>query len=204
MTNTLRRVAMALVLTASAAHAQSPDREDPRYFAGTTAFVLFNVIPDDQPPRYFQAVVGVQLTPRDAVSVEAITWQYFGPLGRPYGPDYESEDSAFPGRVRAYGIGLAYKRDIVGGLYVAAHATPMLQEYLDEDGGRIQTGFQLFNSVRVGYDVELWGGRVYVQPSVAATNWPIATNLPASFQIEQDKWPRYFLGEPGLHVGVRF
>lgn len=196
--------ALVFLWSAGTSQAQQPKPDDvpSRYFVGTTLFVLYNLVPDPYPPRYAQVNVGLQLSPADALSLEAITWQYYGPLGRPYGQ--HSGDSNFPGRVRAYGLGLAYKRDVLGGWYVAVHATPLLQEYLDEDGALIQTGFQLFNSFRVGYDAPLFGGRVYVQPSVAVTNWPVNTNLPASFQAEEDKWPNYFLFEPGLHVGVRF
>jgi hypothetical protein len=36
------------------------------------------------------------------------------------------------------------------------------------------------------------------------TFWPINSNLPESFQREENKWKKYFLGEPGLHFGFRF
>lgn len=194
-------LAISLLLASTGLAQTSPDVVEHKYFVGTTAFVLFNLLPDPEPPRYAQLNLGIQITPRDALSLELITWQYYGPLGRPYGTDKKS--TGFPGRVRTRGVGLAYKRNVLGRWYVAVHSTPLLQEYLSGDGERIQTGFQLFNTARIGYDAELLRGRVYIQPSVAVTSWPINTNLPESFQVEEDKWRKFFLFEPGLHVGVR-
>lgn len=73
----------------------------------------------------------------------------------------------------------------------------------DEDGRKIQNGFQLFMTGRVGYQVSLLGGRVFLEPSMAATAWPVNTNVPESFAAKEQKWPRYFLLEPGLHFGWR-
>jgi len=204
---TLHRLLPLLVVLglASAGSAQpSDDAPDHRYFVGTSGFVAFNLLPDDYPPRYAQLNVGVHLSPRDALSIEAITWQYYGPLGRQYGPDYGSEASNFPGRVWAYGVGLAYKRELWNGIYAAIHSTPLFQEYLDESGEHIQNGFQLFNAFRAGYHAELFNGRVFIEPSVAITTWPINTNMPESFRAQEDNFPGYFLFEPGLHVGVNF
>ena len=173
-----------------------------RYFVGTSAFILYNVIPDPHPPRVLMLTAGYRFTAKDEVSVEAITWQYHGPKGRPYGPDYESASSNFPGRVRAYGVGLAYRRVLWNGLYAGLHSTPMVQEFLDEEGDRIQTGFILFNTARVGYELRMLKERLFIQPSLAVTSWPVNTNLPEAFQVEEDKWPSYFLAEPGLHIGV--
>ena len=199
-------LALLLLLPAGLVKAQSSGSGEVEYsyFIGTTAFVLYNLIPDPLPPRFAQVSAGRRLTRRDEVSVEAMTWQYFGPVGRPIGPDFESKDSNYPGRVRAYGVGIAYKRNVSGRLYAAVHSTPMLQEYLDENEKRLGTGFRLFNTFRIGYDASALSGRVFIQPSIAATYWPINTHLPDSFQVEEDDWPNYFLFEPGLHVGFRF
>ena len=196
----LLSVLCLLTRTVCAQGEPSPDRS--RVFVGTSAFVLYNLVPDPNTPRFAQLNVGYRLSDRDDISVEAITWQYYGPKGRPYGPDYESASSNFPGRVRAYGIGLAVRRVLWRDLYAALHSTPMRQEFLDDEGERIQTGFILFNTARVGYEFRLLRDRMFLQPSMAVTFWPVNTNLPESFQVEEDKWPRYFLFEPGLHVGI--
>ncbi|GAB5534499.1 MAG: hypothetical protein Rubg2KO_07480 [Rubricoccaceae bacterium] len=201
MTHLVCLLSLVLCLEAMAQDA-SPMPDDGRVFIGTSAFVLYNLVPDPNPPRFVMVTAGYRLTDNDDLSVEAITWQYHGPKGRPYGPDFESASSNFPGRVRAYGVGLAYRRVLWKDLYAALHSTPMLQEFLDEELDRIQTGFILFNTARVGYEFRLFDGRVFAQPSVAATFWPINTNLPDDFQAEEDTWPSYFLAEPGLHVGI--
>ena len=69
---------------------------------------------------------------------------------------------------------------------------------------RIQSGFRLFLTGRAGYHLELFRGRVFFEPSIAATYWPIDTNMPAAFEEKERSWPNYFLLEPGLHFGVKF
>ncbi len=81
---------------------------------------------------------------------------------------------------------------------------PLLQRYVDENEVRIQDGFQLFLTFRMGYHVSLFRDRFFLEPSVAFTHWPFNTNVPAAFAEKESKWPDYFLFEPGLHFGVRF
>jgi hypothetical protein len=50
----------------------------------------------------------------------------------------------------------------------------------------------------------LFGGRFFLEPSVAVTHWPIDRNAPVDFATVDDRWPSYFLFEPGLHFGVKF
>ncbi len=175
-----------------------------KHFVGSTLFLIANFIPDPNPPSYFQLNYGYRITPKDVFSVEAITWTYKGPLGRPYGPDYEASRSNYPGSVTSLGIGTAYKRFLWKGWYSAVHITPFIQTYKDLENKKIQKGFQLFNSLRLGYQFKFFKNRVFLEPSIAVTNWPINTNLPDSFQTEEDKWPSYFLFEPGLHFGINF
>ena len=201
MKTTCLIVSILVFLTADV-RAQEAGRVESKHFVGTSAIVLYNLTSDPHPPRFALVTYGYRLTPKDAVAIEAITWRYYGPLGRQYWDGIDSPESNFPGHVRASGVGLVYKRVLWKDLYAALHATPLFQEYVDEEGGTTQTGFQLFNAARVGYEIELFGGRVFAQPSVAVTSWPIHTNLPEDFQVEEDKWPSYFLFEPGLHVGV--
>ena len=188
----------------STENAQSQNTDSPRkkHFVGSTLFVLANFMPN--PPQYYQLNYGYRITPKDVISVEAITWTYPAPLGIPYGPDFENPDTHYPGKVRAYGAGLAYKRFLWKGVYAQIHSTALRQDYLNEEQEKIQSGFQLFNSVRAGYHFDFFKKRFFIEPSIACTFWPINTNLPESFQIEEDKWPNYFLFEPGLHFGFSF
>jgi hypothetical protein len=50
----------------------------------------------------------------------------------------------------------------------------------------------------------LFGNRFFIEPSLAVTHWTIKTNVPAEFAALDQKWPNYFLLEPGLHFGYKF
>jgi hypothetical protein len=164
--------------------------------------VLANVFPD--PPSFYQLNYGYRLTPKDVISVEAITWTYHAPLGIPYGTSHTSPEKSYPGSVRAVGLGLAYQCFFWKDLYVAVHATPFLQTYKNEKRETIQHGFQLFSTFRVGYHLKLCKNRFFIEPSIAATWWPVNTNMPQDFKHLESKWPNYFLFEPGLHFGIKF
>ena len=193
------------MLVMSTVYSQSDTDEglDKRHFIGSTLFIIATPLLSPS-PEYFQLNYGYRITPKDVLSVEAITWAYQAPLGIPYGPDFDQAEFNYPGKVKAYGVGLAYKRFIWKGVYAQVHSTALHQDYIDEAGEKIQSGFQLFNTLRVGYHIKLFNNRLFIEPSIAATSWPINTNLPASFQVEEDKWKSYLLFEPGLHFGFNF
>lgn len=194
---------LGLLLTLGVAWALEPDEPAHKFFVGTSAFVLYNAIPDPEPPGFFQLNAGYRITDKDVLSLEAITWQYHKPLGIPYGAELSDPNNRYPGKVRALGVGIAYQRFLWRGLYTAIHAVPFYQQYISSEGKKLQTGFQLFMTGRVGYHIPI-GKRVFVEPSIAGTAWPIQTNVPADFQATEADWRRYFLVEPGLHLGVRF
>jgi len=192
------------LLVSLSTQAQNTPTEDKKYFVGSTMFILYNLVPDKQPPHYAQLNFGYRITPKDVVSVEAISWRYYGPLGRQYGPEYENPESAFPGKAQVFGAGLAYKRFLWKRAYAQIHATAFHQNFLDREDNKIQSGFQLFNTVRIGYQFQFFKNRLFLEPSLAVTFWPVNTNLPESFQVQEDKFDKYFLGEPGLHFGFNF
>ncbi len=173
------------------------------YSVSTSLFTLANLVPDDYPPYFFQLNVGYQLTPNDRLSIEAITWRYYHPLGVPYGDSFGSTSEAYPGHVREYGLGLAYQRKKWKGIYASAEAVPLWRQFYDEQDQKIGDGFQLFLTLRFGYYLEFWD-RLFIEPSVAFNYWPIATGGPSGFAARDEKWPSYFLFEPGLHLGVVF
>ena len=181
----------------------APARERSSHFVSTSLFMLANLLPE--PPIFFQLNYGFRPTDQDTIIVEAITWTYAAPLGIPlFGGDYGKEIHNFPGYVQSFGVGLAYQRYLWRGLFATLHATPFWQIFREEDGDKIQSGFQLFMVARLGYHFELWDNRIFIEPSVAATAWPINTNLPASFEAKEAQWPSYFAVEPGLNVGFNF
>lgn len=192
---------VVLLFASVVTQAQESDTLEKRCFIGSTLFMLMNLTDDPEPPKYYQLNLGYRVTPKDVVSIEFITWNYYKPLGIPYSK--KKKAPKFPGRVQAYGAGLSYKRFIWKRAYAQVHSTLFHQNYLDESGGKIQDGMQLFNTLRVGYQFRLLKNRLFIEPSFAVTSWPVNTNLPESFQVEEDKWNN-FTYEPGLHFGYNF
>lgn len=196
-----------LIFSAFTALAEGPEPDpvpptEGAWFLSSSAFMLGNLLPE--PPRFVQLNVGYRFNEKNTLILEAITWTYHAPLGIPYGPDLVDPANRFPGHVRDLGVGLAYQRYWWKGAYTTAHITPFRQTYFDEQGERIQAGFQLFTVLRAGYHFSFWKERLFVEPSVAVTSWPVNTNLPAGFAEQESQWRSFFLGEPGLHFGVNF
>jgi hypothetical protein len=173
-----------------------------RFFVSTSLFMLANAFASPS-PDFYQLNFGYWLTKKDVLSVEAITWTYHRALGTPWGPDMTDAAQAYPGYVRAYGVGVAYQRYLWQRLYAAVHALPLLQQFKAPDGKTIQEGFQLFMSLRLGYHFSFFDDHVFIEPSIAVTHWPVNTNVPADFARLDGRWPSYFV-EPGLHVGFKF
>lgn len=201
----LSLLVIALVFTKANSQTQQQDSTYKKFFVGSTLFMLGNLIPDDpNPPDFVQLNFGYRITPKDVISIEAKTWKYAWPLGIPYGTLFQSHEEKYPGYIRAFGIALVYQRFLWKGAYAAVHAMNALQRYVDEDNIKIQNGYQLFMTYRLGYHFELFKNRFFIEPSVAITHWPIKTNVPESFAVLESKWPNYFLFEPGFHFGIKF
>jgi hypothetical protein len=101
-------------------------------------------------------------------------------------------------KTKGIGLGLVYQRFLYKKFYSAVHASYFLQTYRNEQKEKIQNGFQLFCALRVGYHLQLFKNRFFVEPSVACTYWPVNTNMPASFQKMESKWTNYFLADRGF------
>ncbi|MDQ3393226.1 MAG: hypothetical protein M3512_03810 [Bacteroidota bacterium] len=194
----------ALVFKAKS-QSQTKDPNYKKFFLGSSLFMLGNFIPDDtNPPDFAQLNFGYRLTPKDVISLEAKTWKYAWPLGIPYGNSFQKPDLKYPGYIREYGIAFVYQRFLWKGAYTAIHAMNALQNYVDEDNLKIQNGYQLFMTYRIGYHIQLFKNKWFIEPSLAITHWPINTNVPESFAKIENQWPNYFLFEPGLHFGFKF
>ena len=167
-----------------------------RHYVGSSLFVLYNFFPDAA--DFYQLTYGYQLTARDALIVEAITWKYSEPLGT-----YGDSEEEYPGKVRAYGIGLGYQRFLWKNAYTTVEATPFLQQFYDEADEKIQKGFQLYCQLILGYRFEFFEKRLYVEPAYALKYWPINTNFPDSFAEIEEGAPNHKF-EPSLHFGLKF
>lgn len=172
-------------------------------FVGSTMFMLGNFFPQNR-PDFYQLNLGYRITGRDAVSIEVKTWKYAWSLGIPYGDSFEAPEEEFPGFIREFGFAVAYQHFWWKGLYTGIHVMPSWQRFVDEKGDKIDNGFHVFNSYRVGYHIKLFKDRCFLEPSFAVTHRPYQSKMPAGFATLNNKWPSYFIGEPGLHFGYNF
>lgn len=206
----IKVLALVFVLMFSAnsqlnAQFSSQDSTTSKSFVGSTFFVLGNFIPDDpNSPDFVQLNVGYRITPRDVVSVELKTWKYAWSLGIPYGDSFQAPEEKFPGYIREFGFALAYQHFWWKGFYTGIHVMNAWQTFNDDEGNKIDNGFQIFNTYRAGYHIKLFNNRFFIEPSIAVTHRPYHTEMPNSFKILDDKWSKFFIGEPGLHFGFNF
>jgi len=183
------------------AHA-SQTEQNYDYQINASAFMLANLIDDE--PKYGHIEISKPINADTLIGIEFLTWQYSNPLGIPYGPKFDNPEEAFPGYIQDFGLGLTYQHFFYEQFFYKLHSTAFYQRYLDEHRDTIQSGFKLFAVARTGYKWEFGEGKYFVEPSIAVTSWPIDTNMPEDFQVVEEKWPKYFLFEPGLNLGFRF
>ena len=175
-----------------------------KYFVGSTLFMLANLVPDNNPPNMVYLNLGYRITGKDAISLEFKTWKYGWPIGIPYGKSYEADGEGFPGYIREYGVSLAYYRFLWKGLFAQVDVMPAWQTFVNDNEKKIGNGFQIFNTYSIGYHVKLFKDRFFIQPSIAITHRPYQSKMPDSFKQVDDRWPRFFYGQPGLHFGYNF
>ncbi len=201
-------IILALLLMCSVRVSAQYDEQDSsyyRYFVGSTLLMLGNFIPDDpNPPGFVQLNLGYRITPTDVVFVELKRSRFAWPLGIPWGPSFDAPGENYPGYVQQHILGVAYNHFWWKGLYTGVHAMNAYQEYIDEQDTKIATGYTLFLTYRLGYQLTFFNNRFFFEPSVGLTHWPVKTNTPGAFQEKDDKWPGYFGFEPGLHFGINF
>ncbi|MDI9309326.1 MAG: hypothetical protein QM535_03830 [Limnohabitans sp.] len=183
---------------------EKTDTSYKKCFVGSTLFLLGN-FSKVNPPGFAQLNLGYRITRKDVLSLELITWKHAWPLGiNPfYNKNYGKPEEKFPGYIREYGVGLAYQRYLWKGLYVAIHATSMWQTFKNENGTKIDNGFIIFNTNRVGYHIKLFKDKFFIEPSLGVAGRAYYTEMPAGFKEKDDKWPKW-TPEPGLHFGYNF
>ncbi|MFY7840680.1 MAG: hypothetical protein ACOVP7_10420 [Lacibacter sp.] len=201
-------IAVVLLMTGTIQVKAQYDKQDSsyrRWFVGSTIFLLGNLSATN-PPNFVQLNIGYRITGKDVITVEPKTWKYAWPNGiHPFfNKAYGKEEEKFPGYVREYGLSIAYQRFLWKGLYAELNVMPTLQEFNNDAGNKIDNGFQLFNTYRVGYHIKFFKDRFFIQPSIATTHRAYHTKLPDGFKQLDDKWSRFVVGEPGLHFGFNF
>ena len=200
--------ALTLMMTSTLQVKAQFDKQDSTYkkcFVGSTLFMLGNLSSVNR-PDYVQLNFGYRITGKDVVSLELKTWKYAWPLGiHPIVNNaYGTPEEEFPGYIREYGFALAYQRFLWKGLYAELNVMNAWQTFVNDDGNKIDNGFHIFNTYRVGYHVKLFKDRFFIQPSIAITHRPYNTKMPDGFKQLDDKWSKFLFGEPGLHFGFNF
>jgi hypothetical protein len=109
----------------------------------------------------------------------------------------------YPCKDRAYGIGLGYQRFLWRNLYTTVEPTFFLQQFYDTDDNNIQKGFQLYLQFIMGYRLEFFKKRMFIEPAYALKYWAVNTNFPASFAAIEKRAYKYKF-EPGLNFGIKF
>ena len=101
---------------------------------------------------------------------------------------------------------MAYQRFLYKGLYAGVHVMNSWQKFndKDKDNKQVGTGFQIFNTYRLGYQIKLFKNKFFIEPSVAVTHRHFQTKMPLGFDVNNNRWPKYFIGEPGLYFGFNF
>lgn len=156
--------------------------------------------------KHYEFQFRYYLTNHDAIGFKVATWKLFAPMGIPIWDDsFLDRDSFYPGRLRETGIGLTYQRKLWKGLFTTLEVMPKKTTYLSEQNIKISDGFKLYNSYHLGYHIPLFKKkRVFLEPQLHVNHWPINTNVPEAFKIEEDKWSNFFLIEPNVYLGVMF
>lgn len=191
------------ILTVNAQYAKQ-DSTYRKCFVGSTVFMLADFITDDDPPGIIQLNLGYRITGKDVVALELKTWKYAWPVGIPFGKSFEADGEKFPGYIREYGVSLNYQRFFWKGLFAQVDVMPAFQTFKNDTGSKIDNGFQIFNTYAIGYHIKLFNDRFFIQPSVAITHRPYHTKMPEPFKQLDDKWSKFFFGQPGLHFGYNF
>jgi hypothetical protein len=202
-------IALALFLASSLelkAQYEDTDSTYKKYFVGTSLFVFLGNLDTENPPNFFQLDLGYRLTGKDIIIISPKTWKYAWPNGiHPFLNDaYYKPEEKFPGYVREYGITFSYQRFIYEGLYAQLDVMPTLQSFVNDNGKKIDDGFQIFNSYRVGYHFKLFNDKFFFQPSICVTHRAYHTTLPNGFKQLDDKWSKFIFPEPGLNIGFNF
>jgi hypothetical protein len=200
---------LALVIASNTkmnAQYEEQDSTYKKWFVGTSLFVFLGNFDTKNPPNFVQLDLGYRITGKDIVRISPKTWRYAWPNGiHPFLNDaYYKPEEKFPGYVREFGVTLSYQRFIWEGLYAQLDVMPTYQVFINDNGKKIDDGFQIFNSYRIGYHIKLFGDKFFLQPSICVTHRAYHTQLPNGFKQLDDKWSKFIFPEPGLNIGFNF
>lgn len=176
-----------------------------KFSVSTTYLTFANFGSEKTNTHHYEFHFGYKLSPKDKIGIKVATWKLFAPMGIPIGDAIKMEESTFfPGKLSEKGIGVIYQRLLWKGLFATIEIMPLKKTYLDENNNKIGSGFKLYTTYHLGYHIPLLKNRMYIEPQIHCNYWPIDTNTPQSFQVEENKWNNYVLFEPNLYIGINF
>lgn len=175
------------------------------YSVSTTYLSFLNFGEEKTNTHHYELHFGYNLTPKDRVGIKLATWKMFAPMGMPMQEQLKfDENNFYNGRLRENGVGVTYQRLLWKGLFATIEVLPQLKTYTDENKEKIETGFKLYTSYHLGYQISLFKDRIFLEPQVHCQYWPVNTTAPVGFQEKDNKWNNYFLFEPNLYIGIKF
>lgn len=192
---------LASSLQVSAQNAKQ-DSTFKRFYIGSSLFLLGN-FDKKNPPEYVQLNFGYRITPKDVISIEFKRSIYAWPLGIPFGPSFDKSGLNYPGHARILAPTIGYQRFWWKGAYTSVYALNAFEKYMDEDKKKIGNGYTLYVNFHLGYQFKFFKNRLFFEPAIGCSYWPIRINVPESFKAVEKKWPNYFI-QPGLHFGFNF
>jgi hypothetical protein len=198
-------IGLALVLASNlqvSAQNTQPDSTYKKWFVGSSLLMLGNFSKVNN-PQYLQLNVGYRITPKDVVSVEFKRSIYSWPIGIPFGPSFDGPGLNYPGHTRILAPTIGYHHFWWKGVYTSLHALNAFEKYMDTDKKKIGNGYTLYLNFHLGYQFKFFKNRLFFEPAIGCSYWPIRTNVPESFKSAESQGPNYFI-QPGLHFGFNF
>ena len=173
-----------------------------RWFVGSSLFMFGNLDKTNN-PEYIQLNLGYRITPKDVVSLDFKRSVYNFPIGLPFGPSFDKPGEDYPGHGRILAPTIGYQRFLWKGAFTSVHALNAFEKYIDEDDKKIGNGYTLYLNFHLGYQFKFFKNRLFFEPAIGCSYWPVRTNVPESFKLVEKKWPNYFI-QPGLNFGYNF
>lgn len=199
------RISLALLLAGSIQVNAQDIKKDSTYkkwYFGSTLYLLGN-FSETHNPEYVQLNVGYRLTPKDVVSFRFKRSVYDWPLGTPWKKIFDKTEDTYPGHARILAPTLGYQRFLWKGAYVSVQALNAFEKYFDENKRKIGNGYTLYLDFYLGYQFKFFKNRLFFEPAIGCSYWPVRTNVPESFKVVEKKWNNYFI-QPGFDIGYNF
>lgn len=173
-----------------------------RFYVGSSLYLLGNFDRKNN-PEYVQVNFGYRITPKDVISFEFKRSVYAWPIGIPWGPSFDGPGLNYPGHARILAPTIGYQRFWWKGVYTSIYSLNAFEKYMDEDKKKIGNGYTMYINFHLGYQFKFFKNRLFFEPAIGCSYWPIRTGVPESFKAVEKQWPNYFI-QPGLHFGFNF